>query len=187
MHEHVADDIRAGWNNHLEFARENPNLYKLMWSPTVSANSVAFRAAFKMLYDRIELGASRGQVRVSVETAARMVMSAATGASLSLISQPDLFGDDVFATQLREAVIAAITVDGETPATSGRRARATSPPTLATAAATLASKLAAEDTSLTAPETELMRQWLSTLADAAPPGPDTPRHRPQRTRKESAQ
>ena len=24
-HEHVADDIRAGWNNHIDFARENPN------------------------------------------------------------------------------------------------------------------------------------------------------------------
>src|SRR5580700_1043901 len=56
VHEHVADDIRAGWDNHLEFARESPNFYKLMWSPTVSASSAAFRAAFEMLYDRLELG-----------------------------------------------------------------------------------------------------------------------------------
>jgi AcrR family transcriptional regulator len=187
VHEHVADDIRAGWNNHLEFARKNPNFYKLMWSPAVSANSAAFREAFQMLYDRLELGASRGQLRVSVEAAARMVMSAATGASLSLISQPELFADDVFATQLREGVIAAVTVDGETTTTSRRHAYATSMPTLATAAATLASKLAAEDTSLTAPENALMQQWLSTLADAAPRGPDTPQHRPRRTRKKSAQ
>ena len=33
VHDHVADDIRAGWDNHLEFARENPSFYKLMWSP----------------------------------------------------------------------------------------------------------------------------------------------------------
>src|SRR2546430_17543270 len=33
VHEHVADDVRAGWDNHLEVARENPNLSKLMWSP----------------------------------------------------------------------------------------------------------------------------------------------------------
>src|SRR5689334_14684296 len=65
VHAHVADDIRAGWDNHLEFARENPNFYKLMWSPSVSANSAAFREAFQTLYDRLELGAGRGQLRVS--------------------------------------------------------------------------------------------------------------------------
>src|SRR2546423_5699131 len=107
-HEHVADDIHAGWDNHLEFARENPNFYKLMWSPAVSANSAAFSEAFQMLSDRLELGASPGQLRVSVETAARMVMSATSGAALSLISQSDLYGDPTFVTQLREAVIAAV-------------------------------------------------------------------------------
>jgi hypothetical protein len=79
-------------------------------SPAVSANSAAFREAFQMLYDRLELGASRGQLRVSVETGARAVMSAVTGAALSVISQPDLFGNPTFTTQLREAVIAAVTV-----------------------------------------------------------------------------
>jgi len=39
VHEQVADDIRAGWDNHLEFARENPNFYKLMWSPAVAPGS----------------------------------------------------------------------------------------------------------------------------------------------------
>src|SRR6478672_577336 len=53
VHDHVADDIRVGWDNHLEFARENPNFYKLMWSPALSANSAAFREALQMLYDRL--------------------------------------------------------------------------------------------------------------------------------------
>src|SRR5437763_4854441 len=43
VHHHVADDVRAGWDNHLEFARENPSFYKLMWSPVVAANSGAVR------------------------------------------------------------------------------------------------------------------------------------------------
>jgi hypothetical protein len=34
--------------------RENPNFYRLMWSPAISANSTAFRQAFQMLYDRLE-------------------------------------------------------------------------------------------------------------------------------------
>jgi len=179
VHEHVADDIRAGWDNHLEFARENPNFYKLMWSPAVSANSAAFREAFQMLYDRLELGASRGQLRVSVETAARTVMSAVTGTALSLISQPDLFGDPTFATQLREAVIASVTVAPDR-STGKRRVRDATAPTIATAAATLKSKLAVEDTPLTAPERTLMEQWLTTLADATTAEPATPRRRPRR-------
>src|SRR6266705_4215196 len=61
VHDHVADDVRAGWDNHLEFARDNPSFYKLMWSPTVAANSGAVREAYQMLYDRLELGAGRGQ------------------------------------------------------------------------------------------------------------------------------
>jgi AcrR family transcriptional regulator len=180
VHGHIADDIRAGWDNHVEFARENPNFYKLMWSPALSANSAAFREAFQMLYDRLELGASRGQLCVSVETAARMVMSATTGAALSLISQSDLYGDPTFVTQLREAVIAAVTV--APPAATGKRsAPDAGAPTIATAAATLQSKLAHQDTPLTAPEQALMEQWLTTLADA--PNAAAARSRRPRQRK----
>jgi AcrR family transcriptional regulator len=185
VHAHVADDIRAGWDNHLEFARENPNFYKLMWSPGVSADSAAFREAYQMLYDRLELGASRGQLRVSVETAARMVMSATTGAALSLISQSDLYGDPAFVTQLREAVIAAVTVAAPSP-TGKRAARDAGAPTMATAAATLQSRLAAEDTPLTAPEKALLKQWLTTLADAPTAAAATARRRPRRKRQEGS-
>src|SRR5207237_645264 len=78
----------------------------------------------------------------------------------------DLFGDPTFATQLREAVIAAVTVSADGPS-GKRRTQATSAPTIATAASTLKSKLALEDTPLTAPEQALMEQWLTTLADAS--------------------
>ena len=175
VHDHVADDVRAGWDNHLQFARENPSFYKLMWSPAVATSSGAVREAYQMLHDRLELGASRGQLRMSAETASRIVLSATTGAALSLISQPELYGDGTFATQLREAVIAWITIPPGTPSLThdpGREAE----PTIASAAATLSSRLTAEDTPLTGPEMALMRQWLTTLADApsaarpAPPG-----------------
>jgi AcrR family transcriptional regulator len=179
VHAHVADDIRAGWDNHLEFARENPNFYKLMWSPAVSADSAAFREAFQMLYDRLQLGASRGQLRLSAETGARVVMSAVTGAALSAISQPDLFADPAFTTHLREAVIAAVAVPPDKPPRK-RPAGDKGAPTIATAAATLKSKLAVEDTPLTAPERALMEQWLATLADA----PTAARRRLQHPRNE---
>jgi len=185
VHEHVADDVRAGWDNHLEFARENPNFYKLMWSPAVAANSAAVREAYQMLHERLELGAARGQLRMSAETAARTVMAAVTGAALSLISQPELFGDDTFATQLREAVIASITVSKRPCPRPSNRAREAEP-TIATAAATLSSKLAAEDTPLTEPERALMQQWLTTLADASAAALPAPPPPPDRRTKEKS-
>ncbi len=165
VHDHVADDVRAGWDNHLEFVRDNPSFYKLMWSPTVAANSGAVREAYQMLYDRLELGAGRGQLRMSAETASRIVLSATTGAALSLISQPDLYGDGAFAAQLREAVIAWITVPQEAASTAHQPERGAEP-TIASAAATLSSRLASENTPLTGPETALIQQWLTILADA---------------------
>jgi hypothetical protein len=186
IHDHVADDVRAGWDNHLEFARENPSFYKLMWSPAVAASSTAVREAYQMLYDRLELGAGRGQLRMSAETASRIVLSATTGAALSLISQPDLYGDGTFATQLREAVIAWITVPPDAAPTAHQPEREAEP-TIATAAATLSSRLAAEDTPLTGPETALLQQWLTTLADAPSAALPAPPRRPQRSGKESSQ
>src|SRR5580693_4976057 len=140
VHEHVADDVRAGWDNHLEFARENPNFYKLMWSPGIGGNSSSFQSAYQMLRERMELGARRGQLRVSADRAAQMIMAATTGAALSAISQPELFGDDSFATQLREAVITAVTEADPSPMSARRLAEA-GEPTAAAAAATLMSKL----------------------------------------------
>jgi AcrR family transcriptional regulator len=182
VHDHVADDIRAGWDNHLEFARENPSFYKLMWSPTVAASSSAVREAYQMLYDRLELGAGRGQLRLSVQAASRIVLSATTGAALSLISQPDLYGDGTFATQLREAVIAWVTVPQGPPSSTHDPERETEP-AIASAAATLSSRLTAEDTPLTGPEMALMQQWLTTLADA----PSAALPAPPRSGKEASQ
>ncbi|HEY8235172.1 MAG TPA: TetR/AcrR family transcriptional regulator [Gaiellaceae bacterium] len=179
VHEQVADDIRAGWDNHLQFARENPNFYKLMWSPAVAPESAAVREAYQMLQERLELGAARGELSVSPGTAARTVMAAVTGAALAVISQPAVFDDDAFTTQLREAVIASVTVSRDAAPTTSKR-RAGAEPTLATSAATLSSMLAAEDTPLSDPERALMQQWLTTLADTHARVLAGPERRPQR-------
>jgi hypothetical protein len=115
-----------------------------------------------------------------------MVMSAVTGAALSAISQSDLYGDPAFTTQLREAVIAAVTVSPDRP-TGKRSARDGSAPTISTAAATLKSKLADEQTPLTSPERALMEQWLTTLADAPTAAPAISRRRPKRKRNADSQ
>jgi AcrR family transcriptional regulator len=164
----VADDLRAGWDNHIQFARENPGMYRLLWSPAVSRESRAGAEGHETLRMVLERGASRGELQMSVETATRVVMAAVTGAALSTISQPELFGDGSFADTLREAVIAAVVVSGSTPASRRRKRANSSEPTLASSAATLQSKLGNQPTPLTKAERALMKQWLTKLADAPP-------------------
>jgi hypothetical protein len=122
---------------------------------------------------------------MSAETAARIVLSATTGAALSLISQPDLYGDGTFATQLREAVIAWITVPQDA-ASAAQHPERGAEPTIASAAATLGSRLTAEDTPLTGPEMALMQQWLSALADAPSAALPAPPRRRRRSGKKSS-
>jgi AcrR family transcriptional regulator len=169
IHEHVADDIRVGWDNHLEFARENPNFYKLMWAPGApAANNSTVGEAFRILNERLEHGASKGQLRVSVESGTRVVLSAVTGAALAAIYQPELFNDPSYAHELREAVIAAVTFPPA--ATTSNDLVGEDEPTIAAAAATLKQQLAVENehSALTTPERALMEQWLTTLANPGP-------------------
>ena len=167
VHDDVADDLRAGWDNHIQFARENPGMYRLLWSPAVSRESRAAAEGHELLRMILERGASLGQLRMSVETATRVVMAAVTGAALSIVSQPELFGDGAFAQTLRESVIAAVVVTGSNTSASQRRKRAnSSETTLATTAATLQSMLGHQQPALTEAERALMQQWLSKLADA---------------------
>src|ERR1700756_505731 len=144
VHDHIGDDIRAGWYNHIDFAQKNPNFYRLMWAPGVAPNSAALAEANRMLYDRLKLGASRGQLRVSPAMAARIVMSATVGAALALITQPEHYTDDSFSKQLLEAVIGFVTV-GTAANGQGRTRRAAPQSTsISSVAATLSSKLESE-------------------------------------------
>jgi hypothetical protein len=136
-----------------------------MWSPAVSSDSAAFREAFQMLYDRLELSAGRGQLQVS----------GADGRAHDHVRRHrrralfDLTAGAVRRPDLRNPTPRSIDRRGQVPAdrtTGKRRPRDGAAPTIATAAATLQSNLAVEGTPLTAPEQALMEQWLTTLADA---------------------
>jgi AcrR family transcriptional regulator len=169
VHDHIGDDIRAGWYNHIEFAQKNPNFYRLMWAPGVAPNSLALAEAHRMLYDRMKLGASRGQLRVSPAMAARIVMSATVGAAMALITQPEHYTDDSFSKQLLEAVIAFVTVGAAANDQGRSRRAAPQSTTIASVAATLSSKVESEPNALTPAERQLLQQWLTALADAAIP------------------
>ena len=83
-----------------------------------------------------------------------------------LISQPERYSDASFAKQLREAVIASVTVSDAATGTGRSRRGAAREATIASVAATLSGKLESDPNALTAAERQLMQQWLTTLADS---------------------
>ncbi|GAB3973582.1 TetR/AcrR family transcriptional regulator [Actinoallomurus acanthiterrae] len=159
-------DLRDGWDNHVGFAVDNPNYYRLMFSPGLSAPPAAVAEAHELLLAVLRRCAAAGRLRTSPETAARMVMSANSGVALSLISRPAFYPDPDFSRRVRDAVIESITVPEDSPAEG---CKASSTGTAAVMAAALGARLQEEPSgALTREETALLRQWLKRLADASP-------------------
>jgi AcrR family transcriptional regulator len=150
-------DLRDGWDNHVRFAVENPNYYRLMFSPGLSAPPQAAREAHAMLSATLERCAAAGRLTVSVETAARMVMSANAGVALSLVSMLTVYTDEDFSARVRDAVIGAVTT-GPTPSAADDAAGV---------ASTLAARLRRDPSARFTPgEQTLLLEWLTRLADA---------------------
>ncbi len=146
------EDLRAGWDLHLEFGLANPALYALMYGEP-GAPSPAAVAAAEILAAHIGRIARTGRLRVSEERAAQLVHAAGSGTTLSLIAMPEEARDLGLSDLAREAVIAAITTDA--PATTS-----TGP----VGAATALRAALPETTALTEGEQILLREWLDRIA-----------------------
>ncbi|MFB4309124.1 TetR/AcrR family transcriptional regulator [Actinomadura sp. GTD37] len=146
------DDLRQGWDLHVEFGRTNPAFYTLMYG-TARTPPVAAEAD-RLLTGLVEAVARAGRLRVAVGTAARMIHAAGVGVTLSVISGAV---DDDLSVRTREAVLAAITVqDGERPGgDTAANARAV---------ALRAALDAAPPTALTATEAAMLGEWLDRIA-----------------------
>lgn len=150
-------DLRSGWDSHTEFALENPNFYRLMYSPTIRVVSEAALETMKLLVEVLERVAEQGRLRVPVETAARMVMSANTGVALALIARPDLYPDRSLSVLVRDALHAAILTDAAAPSTADSARSA--------AATTLLGGV--DDLRVFTPgEAGLLREWLTRITDS---------------------
>lgn len=73
------EDLRNGWDSHVEFALRNPNLYRLMNSPAMRTPPAAALESHRILTRDLERAAEQGKLRVAPELAAQMIMSATTG------------------------------------------------------------------------------------------------------------
>ncbi|MCP2169844.1 transcriptional regulator, TetR family [Goodfellowiella coeruleoviolacea] len=151
--EDPVDDLRAGWDLAVEFGLANPELYALMYGePRRGTNSAAFQAGMRILFERIHRLAASGLLRVDADLAASLIHATARGAVLTWLSLPDDRRDPALLSTMREAMVAAVTLDEPAvrdpgPAGAARALRALLP----------------EQTALSSAEQHLLGEWLDRL------------------------
>lgn len=148
--------IRAGWDNHVRFGLEHPSFYVLVYGEILPGVPCSLSStAERMLVDLLNQVARAGQLRVAPDIAAKQLVAANVGATLGLLASP---GEPDFgwSTQLREAVLGAVLVEGGTP-------HAESGP-LSTMAVGFLAALDDDATAFTEGERTLLREWLHRVA-----------------------
>jgi AcrR family transcriptional regulator len=154
------DDLRSGWDNHMRFALEHPNHYRLMYSPELTVPPAAAQEAHALLREILERCAAAGRLTVPPALATQMIMSANVGAALSLLTRPEQYPDPRFSERLRDSVLGSLTRPAQTD-----EAREQDDGAVPTAAATLSARLrAAQSPRFTPAESALLEQWLDKLS-----------------------
>ncbi|MDN3359103.1 TetR/AcrR family transcriptional regulator [Actinomadura sp. DC4] len=146
------EDLRLGWDAHVEFGLGQPAFYALMYGGGRQAGA-ASEEARRILLGMAEEVARAGRLRVPVHTAASMIQAACMGVTLALIAAG---GDDrELSSRTREAVLAAVTTDE----TEDR------PSSVSAMAIALSSALGGDGPrTLSAAEASLLREWLGRIA-----------------------
>lgn len=159
---HGTDDpiaaIRDGWDDHVRFGLEHPSFYVLVYGeiqPGVPCTLTT--TAERMQLDLLNQVARAGRLRIAPGIAARQLVAANIGVTLSLIATP---GDPDFgwSRQLRDAILGAVVEGASVARPDGG--------TLSTMAVGFLAALDQEHGGLTEGESALLREWLHRLANA---------------------
>jgi AcrR family transcriptional regulator len=154
-------DLKQGWDNHMRFALERPNHYRLMHSPELTVPPAAAREAHALLHGVLERCAAAGRLTVPPALATQVIMSANVGAALSVLTRPEQYPDARFSDRLRDAVVDSLTLPADTVDTPEADGHNPVP----VAAATLAARLRTDlPPSFTPAESALLQQWLERLS-----------------------
>lgn len=166
-------DLRDGWDSHVEFALQNPNLYRLMNSPAMRTAPAAALESHQILTRDLERAAALGRLRVAPELAAQMVMSATVGVALMLVARPSTFTDRSISRRIRDAVHASIlTPDVSDPRSAPDTSGSGQDDVRVQSTASRLNALLRQspDQSLSVAETVLLTEWLDRLSNAPGPG-----------------
>lgn len=151
-------DMRRGWDAHVDFGLRHPAFYLLMYgTDRPGRRPPAADEAADLLLKFLDRAAAAGRLRVPPALAARLLLAAITGVTLSLIGVPAEARDPEISARMRDTVVGSLTT-GPPPAAA---------PGLASQALALDAALAAADDSTLAlrpTETALLHDWLHRLA-----------------------
>ena len=162
--EDPVEDLRRGWDLHVEFGLANPAFYTLMYGdPRPGASPTAALEAAEILHGLVQRAAEAGRLRVGVERAAQLIHAAGVGVTLTLLGTEREDRDPALSETTREAVLAAVTTDGADEAATPRDGRSRA----ATRAVALKAVLSEAEAGLTPGEQALLSEWLDRIADPA--------------------
>lgn len=162
------EDLRRGWDLHVEFGLSRPEFYVLMFGAPAASGTDAGRTAAAILEKMVTRIAEVGRLRMSVARAIQLTHAMCVGVTLSLIAadEPDL----AVSAAAREAALHAI-VSGDAPEpaeTAGVASRAvalrTALPPVGAAAAAVPSSVPLS-VPLSPAEHALLTEWLDRLAN----------------------
>ncbi|KAA9166372.1 TetR/AcrR family transcriptional regulator [Amycolatopsis acidicola] len=150
------EDLRRGWDLHLEFGLARPAFYELMYGNSTGTASPAGQTAEAILRRMITRIADAGRLTTSVDRAVKIALATGIGLVFTINATPPAERDPGLPGQVREMVIGAITT-----------ARPSTPDTgVATRASSLSEALRrGEFEALSAAEQRLLIEWLTRLAN----------------------
>lgn len=148
-------DLRNGWDLHVEFGLSHPAHYLLMYDRrTPGDTSAAAQRSADRLHMLVERVAAAGRLAVTVDSAAAMIHSAGSGLTYHLIGTAPDERDPDLPNRLREAVLGAVT--GDAPPSA---------PEYTQHATALKATLGRADGLLTAGEQALLEELLDRLGN----------------------
>jgi AcrR family transcriptional regulator len=108
------EQLRRGWDIHVRFGLENPELYGLMYAESYSRKvTPAAQIALDGLNALIGRLAASGSLKVSQEEATFVAFSSASGAVLSTYFLPDALHNPSYLVNIRESMISSITTEAK--------------------------------------------------------------------------
>jgi AcrR family transcriptional regulator len=156
-------DLRAGWDDHMDFALTNGALYRLMFSPALAEVPAPAGRIFELLTRALDRCAAIGALRIPSAEAAQAILSANVGVALNMLSQPARYADPGLSHRVRDAVFAACLTPEATAEPAPGNAMAV--PALA-----LEAQLKKPGTSPLEPEeTALLLKWLNRIRSSPSP------------------
>ncbi len=153
------EDLRRGWDLHVEFGRTTPAFYVLMYGLVQpERRPAAAEETHHLLLGLLDRVATAGRLRMPPDAAAQLIHVTSTGVTLALISTPTSDRDPDLSPRARDSILATIT----TPINHDAPGNSDTP--LATRALALDAALTDNPRPRTRTEAALLHDWLCRLA-----------------------